>query len=101
MSEIFNKIKNKLEIPDSWFELIVATIFRNKGTKKKTKYIGVFFWPVCVLYKVFEKVVKISHTRKNWTNEVKDIINEYEIRVDDITTISRNVWKNRVKFSVL
>ena len=57
MSEIFNKIKNKLEIPDSWFELIVATIFKNKGTKKKTKYYrGVFL--ACVLYKVFEKVVK-------------------------------------------
>ena len=53
LTEIFNKIKNKLEIPDSWFELIVATIFKNKGTKKKTKYYrGVFL--ACVLYKVFK-----------------------------------------------
>ena len=57
ITTMFNNIKNKLSIPDVWFELIVATIFKNKGTKKKTKYYrGVFL--ACVLYKIFEKVIK-------------------------------------------
>ena len=57
LTAVFNKIKNNLEIPESWFDVIVATIFKNKGTKKNTKYYrGVFL--ACVLYKVFEKIIK-------------------------------------------
>ena len=57
ITKMFNKIKNNLEIPESWYEVIVATIFKNKGSKKRTKYYrGVFL--ACVLYKIFEKVIK-------------------------------------------
>lgn len=57
ITQMFNKIKNNLEIPESWYEVIVATIFKNKGSKKRTKfYRGVFL--ACVLYKIFEKVIK-------------------------------------------
>ena len=57
ITSMFNRIKNQLEIPDSWFDIIVATIFKNKGSKKLTKYYrGVFL--ACVIYKIFEKLVK-------------------------------------------
>ena len=57
LTAVFNNIKNNLEIPESWFEVIVTTIFKNKGTKKNPKYYrGVFL--ACVLYKIFEKIIK-------------------------------------------
>ena len=58
ITKMFNKIKDELEIPDSMFEVIVATIFKNKGSKKQTKYYrGVFL--ASVIYKIFEKIIKL------------------------------------------
>lgn len=50
--------------------------------------------------KVYYQQKKLPFER-NWTTEVDEIISKYNIRVDDITEISRNVWRNRVLSEIL
>ena len=55
--EIFNSVKNTKEIPESWHNVTIAIIFKNKGSRKSiVNYRGIFL--ASVVSKVFEKLLK-------------------------------------------
>ena len=57
ITEIMNVIKNKGEIPESWIEVVIVPLFKNKGSRKKLKnHRGVFL--TSVLSKLMEKLIK-------------------------------------------
>ena len=54
---ILNHIKNQLIIPDSWIRVIIVTLYKNKGSRKKLKnHRGIFLTDI--LAKVMEKLIK-------------------------------------------
>ena len=62
-TDVLNHIKNNLVIPDSWIKVIVVTLFKNKGSRKKLKYYrGIFL--TAVLSKVMEKLIKVRTEEK-------------------------------------
>ena len=44
---------------------------------------------------------KLFPFEENWTNEVERLINKYDIAIEDMTIISKNVWKNRVNSRII
>ena len=62
-TNVLNHIKNNLEIPDSWIKVIIVTLYKNKGSRKKLKYYrGIFL--TAVLSKVMEKLIKMRTEEK-------------------------------------
>ena len=58
ITSTLNHIKRTLTIPEDWFEVIIVTISKNKGTKKRLKYYrGIFL--TSILSKIFEKLIKL------------------------------------------
>ena len=54
---IFNKVKSTRETPDQWNLVRIATIYKNKGSKKELKnYRGIFL--TVVISKIFENLIK-------------------------------------------
>ena len=54
---VLNTVKKHLWIPPEWFELLIVTIFKNKGTRKKLEYYrGIFLSNI--ITKILEKVIK-------------------------------------------
>ena len=57
LTDMFNYIKNSQVIPSKWFEMIIVTIFKNKGSRKYLEfYRGVFL--ANIIIKIFEKLIK-------------------------------------------
>ena len=55
--EVLNYIKNTLNIPSSWEEVLIQTLYKKKGSKKLLEnYRGVFL--SSVMYKLMEKLIK-------------------------------------------
>ena len=50
--------------------------------------------------KEIHKQQQLLPYERNWSNEVKELIDEYKIAVDDIQNISKYVWKNRVTSAI-
>ena len=58
MVGVINEIKNNSESPDQWNRVLIITLFKNKGTKKKlVNYRGIFFTS-CVS-KLCEKLIML------------------------------------------
>ncbi len=58
ITKFFNHIKSCLIFPQEWYDLLIVTIYKNKGSKKKLEfYRGVFL--ANIITKIFEKVIKI------------------------------------------
>ena len=52
-----NDIKNSVDIPQSWEELLIRTIYKRKGSKKLLEHFrGIFL--SSVFYKLMEKLIK-------------------------------------------
>ena len=57
ITKLFNFIKRKTTFPNEWFDLIIVTIYKNKGSRKKLKYYrGIFL--ANIITKIFERVIK-------------------------------------------
>ena len=57
LTVMLNAVKNKLMIPPEWFELLIVTLFKNKGSRKYLEYYrGIFLSNV--VPKIMEKLVK-------------------------------------------
>jgi hypothetical protein len=55
--EVLNYIKNTLNIPSSWEDVLIKTLYKKKGSKKILEnYRGIFL--ASVMYKLMEKLVK-------------------------------------------
>ena len=55
-TRIFNKIKHTVITPEEWYEMIIKTLFKNKGARKRLKYHrGIFL--TRVLSKVLERLI--------------------------------------------
>ena len=55
-TRVFNNIKNTLKTPKEWVDMIIKTLFKNKGSRKRLKYHrGIFL--TCVLSKALEKLL--------------------------------------------
>ena len=58
VTQVMNNIKNNLVIPDSWIDVIIVTLFKNKGSKKMLKnHRGIIL--SSVLSKIMEKLIKM------------------------------------------
>ena len=58
-----NNIKNSHEIPDQWFDVLISTIFKNKGSKKMlVNQRGIFL--KIILSKIFERI-NMNRIEKN------------------------------------
>ena len=50
-----NAIKNSHEIPSQWFDVLISTLFKNKGSKKEqVNQRGIFLKQI--LSKIFERI---------------------------------------------
>ena len=57
LTKVLNAAKNNLWIPPKWYDLIIVTIFKNKGSRKLLEfYRGIFL--ANIITKVLEKVIK-------------------------------------------
>ena len=57
LTNALNYIKAKLTIPDSWIDVIITTLFKNKGSRKYLKnHRGIFL--TSIFSKVMEKLIK-------------------------------------------
>ncbi len=57
ITNTLNNIKKNLIIPTSWIRVIVVTIYKNKGSKKRLKnHRGIFL--AAILFKINEKLIK-------------------------------------------
>ena len=57
IKNVLNQIKNSMEIPESWANVIIVTLYKNKGSRKMLQYYrGIFL--TAFLSKVMEKMVK-------------------------------------------
>ena len=57
ITKLFNHIKRNTVFPQDWFDLIIVTIYKNKGSRKKLEfYRGIFL--ANIITKIFEKVIK-------------------------------------------
>ena len=57
LTVMLNAVKNKLSIPSEWFELLIVTLFKNKGSRKFLEYYrGIFLSNV--VPKIMEKLIK-------------------------------------------
>ena len=54
---VLNQIKNSMEIPESWANVIIVTMFKNKGSRKMLRYYTSIFL-TAFLSKVMEKMIK-------------------------------------------
>ena len=55
---VLNKIKNELVVPDEWLDVIIKTLYKNKGSKKLLEYYrGIFL--SSVIYKTMEQLIKL------------------------------------------
>ena len=54
---LLNTVKRKLRVPPDWYELIIVTLFKNKGSRKLLEfYRGIFLSNI--LPKIMEKLIK-------------------------------------------
>ena len=51
--------------------------------------------------KLLHQTQKQLPFEKNWTNEVEQLLADYDLSAEDINEISRNVWKNRVLSKII
>ena len=66
ITRVLNNIKNQLVIPRSWINVIVVTLYKNKGSKKRLKnHRGIFL--CAILSKVMEKLIK-NRTKVQFQN---------------------------------
>ena len=66
ITRVLNNIKNHLVIPSSWIHVIIVTLYKNKGSKKRLKnHRGIFL--CAILSKVMEKLIK-NRTREQFRN---------------------------------
>ena len=57
LTAMLNKVKNELTVPPDWFELLIITLFKNKGSRKYLEfYRGIFLSNV--VPKIMEKLIK-------------------------------------------
>ena len=57
LTVVLNTVKNKLWVPPEWYELIIVTLFKNKGSRKKLEYYrGIFLSNI--ITKIMEKLIK-------------------------------------------
>ena len=57
LAKVLNVVKNQLLIPSEWYELIIVTLFKNKGSRKQLEfYRGIFLSNI--ITKILEKVIK-------------------------------------------
>ena len=57
LTRVLNMVKESLQIPPEWFELLIVTIFKNKGSRKQLEfYRGIFLSNI--ITKILEKVIK-------------------------------------------
>ena len=57
LTVMLNAVKNELTIPTEWFELLIVTLFKNKGSRKYLEfYRGIFLSNV--VPKIMEKLIK-------------------------------------------
>ena len=54
---LFNKVKKSKEIPEQWNSVRIATIYKQKGSKKQLKYYRGIFLTI-VVSKIFENLLK-------------------------------------------
>ena len=60
ITRVLNWIKNNVNTPKQWNKVLIATLFKNKGSKKNlVNFRGVFL--TASLSKLFEKLVKLRH----------------------------------------
>ena len=66
LTKVLNAVKEHLWIPPKWYELIIVTIFKNKGSRKLLEYYrGIFLSNI--ITKILEKVIK---------NRIKPLLNK-------------------------
>ena len=54
---VLNTVKRKLSVPTDWYDLLIVTLFKNKGSRKLLEfYRGIFLSNV--LPKILEKLIK-------------------------------------------
>ena len=56
LKQMCNKIKQSKDIPEQWEFVRIVSIYKQKGSKKRLKYRGIFL--AIIISKVFEKLVK-------------------------------------------
>ena len=57
LTQVLNTVKKDLSIPSEWFDLLIVTLFKNKGSRKYLEYYrGIFLSNV--VPKIMEKLVK-------------------------------------------
>ena len=67
ITNILNQIKNCLEIPESWIQVIIIALYKNKGARKLLKnHRGIFL--TAILAKVMERLIKTRS--KNELNNI-------------------------------
>ena len=60
MTRVINWIKNNASTPEEWNKVVVATLFKNKGSKKiLVNFRGIFL--TVSFSKIFEKLIKTRH----------------------------------------
>ena len=56
IKQCLNNVKNTIKIADTWMEMSIRTLYKNKGSRKILKYHrGIFL--TCILSKVFERLL--------------------------------------------
>ena len=57
LTVLVNHVKNKLVVPPEWFDLLIVTLFKNKGSRKYLEYYrGIFLSNI--VPKIMEKLIK-------------------------------------------
>ena len=63
ITNILNQIKNSLEIPESWIQVIIIALYKNKGARKLLKnHRGIFL--TAILAKVMERLIKTRSKKR-------------------------------------